>query len=79
MKHVASTVLIVLSTLLLGFYALIWSLAPQAKALTGHDNRTVLVHAIGAAGLAFAVLAFRELRDQRMQASRLKAENEEFV
>ncbi|TAA11139.1 hypothetical protein EA658_15820 [Pseudoxanthomonas winnipegensis] len=78
MKHVASTALIVLSTLLLGFYALILLLAP-AKAFDGSDSRVVLVHAIGLAGLALAVMAVRELRRQRHEALRLRQDSEGFV
>lgn len=77
MKHVASTVLIVVSTLLLGFYALVWLLGIAVP--TSSDSRAIFVNAIGTAGLAFAALAFRELRRQRAEALRLQTENEEFV
>ncbi|WJI17112.1 hypothetical protein MWN52_07615 [Pseudoxanthomonas winnipegensis] len=78
MKHVASTALTVLSTLLLGFYALILLTAPT-KAFDGPDSRLVLVHAMGLAGLALAVMAVRELRRQRHEALRLRQDSEGFV
>ena len=79
MKFVASTVLIVLSTLLLGFYALIWLAVPASASLAGTDSRVVFIHAIGLAGLALAVMALHELRRQRNEAARLKKEAEDFV
>ncbi|MFT4178295.1 MAG: hypothetical protein QM612_02360 [Thermomonas sp.] len=78
MKLVASTTLTVLSSLLLGFYALVWLFSWTP--LTGSiDSRIVLIHAIGIAGTLLAVMALRELRRERAEAARLKAENEDFV
>ncbi|MFT4257462.1 MAG: hypothetical protein QM599_10955 [Pseudoxanthomonas sp.] len=79
MKLIASTVLIVLSSLLLGGYALIWLAAPSTAVLIGTDSRIVFIHAIGGAGLLLAVMAFRELRRERNEAARLKQENESIV
>ncbi|MFT3762714.1 MAG: hypothetical protein QM761_08940 [Pseudoxanthomonas sp.] len=79
MKLVASTALIVLSTLLLGFYVLIWLAAPSTASLIGAGSRVVFIHAIGVAGLLLAVMARRELCRERNEAARLKQENESIV
>jgi len=63
MKLIASTSLIVLSTLLLGFAAFCTWLAPPL----GGSVRDLLVLAIAAGGLAFALMAVREVRALRAE------------
>ena len=58
MKVMASSVLLVAATVLLTFFGLAFSISPP----TSTDSRDVLIMAIGAAGVAFAILAVRELR-----------------
>lgn len=79
MKLVASTLLIVVSTLLLGFYALVWLLSPTPPNPLGGDSREIFVTAIGVAGLLLGIMALVELRRQRKEVARLKQENEGFV
>ena len=77
MKLSPAITLTILSTLLLGFYLLVWLMSPTAP--VGTDSRDIFISAIGLAGLALAVMAIRELRAQKKIATRLKKENEGFV
>jgi len=83
MKYAASTTLTVTSTLLIGFWLLAWLLeadmAVVASGRHGIDSRDLLVNAMGLAGLALAVMAFREARLQQEAAERLERENKGFV
>lgn len=78
MKHFAGTALVVLSTMLLGFYALVWLTSPVPPLMRA-GAVGVLLNAVGICGLVFAVMAFRELRLQAMAAKRIKQENEGFI
>ena len=78
MKLFPAIVLTILSTLLLGFYALIWQTWSNPP-IAGTDSLSNFVNAIGLAGLVLAVMAIRELRAQKKIAMQLKNENEGFV
>ena len=77
MRLSPAIVLTILSTLLLGFYALVWLAWPRPP--IGTDALSLFVTAIGLAGLVLAVMAIRELRLQKKIATQLKNENEGFV
>jgi hypothetical protein len=77
MNHVAGTALVVLSTMLLGFYALVRLVSSAAPI---HANPAGLfVNAVVIAGSAVAVMAFGELSLQRKAAGQLKQDNEGFL
>lgn len=77
MKLAPAIVLTILSTLLLGFYAVVWLAWPRPP--IGSDALGIFISAIGLAGLVLAVMAVRELRLQKKIATQLKNENESFV
>jgi len=58
MKGAIGTALVIGSTFLLTVFAIAFALAPP----TSLDSRDTLVFAIGGAGVALAILAFREFR-----------------
>jgi|LNAP01.1.fsa_nt_gb hypothetical protein len=79
MKLTALPVLIVLSTLLLGLYALIWLISPYFHHGNHGGSNPLLTHSIGVAGLALAAMAVRGLHRQRDEVAQLKADSEGFV
>ena len=87
MKYAASIALTVASTSLIGFWALALLVRTNMAAIAhggtggGHPDSSavLLVNAVGLAGLAFAIMAFREVRRLKKASEQLEQENKGFV